>query len=114
MATELERCYNSLKDNGFLFIVHGNHSIHMASYATVEGIGEPPVRDGDRCQVRLKHLDLKIEDVYWSIESIVEASKEAGFELITIHQPLGELADAQPYLDEYQLPPYSYIILRKP
>ncbi|CAG9001125.1 MAG: hypothetical protein CENE_03142 [Candidatus Celerinatantimonas neptuna] len=113
MHMELSRCYESLNDGGFLFVVHGNLSLASARYASVEGIGQPPEKEGDHHRVLLKNVDLIVEDVYWSASTIIRECEQLGFQLIKHHQPLGKQSDNQPYIDEYVNPPYSYLVMKK-
>ncbi|MCL9782655.1 class I SAM-dependent methyltransferase [Vibrio sp. S4M6] len=113
MRSELARCYHSLKPGGFLFIVHGNHSLSTANYASVGGVTPPPSVEGDKFKVKLKLVDLVVEDTYWTVETIQSECEKLGFQMQKIHQPLGEQADNQPYLDEYSVAPYTYLVLCK-
>ncbi|SHO56803.1 class I SAM-dependent methyltransferase [Vibrio quintilis] len=113
MRKELSRCYESLNEGGFLLVVHGNLSLATANYASVEGIGPLPEKEGVHHQVRLKNIDLIVEDVYWTAETIIQECKNVGFQLIKHHLPLGKKSDNQPYIDEYENPPYSYLVMKK-
>ncbi|MGF1741944.1 class I SAM-dependent methyltransferase [Vibrio profundum] len=113
MRKELTRCFNSLDKDGFLFIVHGNHSIATASYTSVKGMGHIPTKEGERFKVLLKNIDLVVEDSYWSIETLIKESEDIGFHTMERHAPLGHTDDKQTYIDEYTVAPYSYLILRK-
>jgi len=113
MRMELSRCYESLDDGGFLFVVHGNLSLSVAHYASVEGIGEPPKKEGDHYYIWLKHIDLVVEDVYWTVDTIIKECKEIGFKFTKLYEPLGHKLDNQPYCDEYSKPPYFYLVMKK-
>ena len=114
MRKELRRCVNSMNEGGFLFVVHGNHSIATADYASVKGLGVVPEKDGDRFEVFLKNIDLVVDDAYWSIDTIIEEAELVGLTLVARHQPIGREEDQQAYIDEYAQAPYSYLVLTKP
>ncbi|CAH0537768.1 class I SAM-dependent methyltransferase [Vibrio marisflavi] len=113
MSQELERCYNSLNEGGFLLIVKPNRAVAVADFSSVQGVGTPPELEGDCFNVHLKNVDLVVEDVYWKPETIQQECEKLGFSYLALHQPLGEIADNQPYRDEYHESPYFYLVMQK-
>ncbi|EMQ2878893.1 class I SAM-dependent methyltransferase [Vibrio navarrensis] len=113
MRIELSRCYESLNDGGFLFVVHGNHSLSTASYTSVQGVSSPPEKEGDRFKVLLKNINLVVEDTYWTADTIMRECEKIGFKFNKLHEPLGDKSDGQPYIDEYIKPPYFYLVMTK-
>jgi len=113
MRSELSRCYNSLNEGGFLFIVKSNPTVSTSNFASVQGVGKAPKDEGDKFKVQLKNIDLIVDDVYWRPETVIKECEDKGFTFLTLHEPLGDKKDNQPYIDEYEKPPYFYLVMVK-
>ena len=110
---ELLKCFNSLDEDGFLFIINGNKNLYTKNYASVQGQGKVPNKDGDLTKIKLLNIDCEVEDYYWSADFIIKVAQSIGFIHMDIHMPLGVAQDPVDYKDEAVHPPYYYIALKK-
>lgn len=113
IRAELKKCYSSLEMNGSLLIVNGTLNLYTKNYCSVKGIARLPEKSGDEAYIHLKAIDCEVKDFFWSEKTIIEEAKRCGFKHVKTHYPLGEKKDQQEYVDEYEYPPYNYLIFRK-
>lgn len=113
IKSELLKCFNSLDEDGCLFIINGNKNLYTKNYASVQGQGIPPNQDGDLTKIKLLNIDCEVEDYYWSANFIITVAQSIGFIHLDTHMPLGVEGDPVDYKDETLHPPYYYIALKK-
>ncbi len=113
MEKELRKCYFSLEKGGHLIVINGSKNIYVKNYSTIKGAGAHPIKDGDECHVYLKRCDLTVKDNYWSECFISQCAIDVGFKYKNLHYPIGKIEDMQCYIDEYNFPPYFYLVLEK-
>jgi SAM-dependent methyltransferase len=109
---EMSRMYNSLIDDGFVFIVNGTKNLYTKKYLSVGGFKEPK-KSGDKCSIFLKNIDLVVNDYYWDERDLVDIAKKIGFKKHYIYYPLADKSVDIGYIDEYDYPPYFVLILQR-
>lgn len=113
IKSELLKCFNSLDEDGCLFIINGNKNLYSKNYTSIQGQGTPPNKDGDIAKIKLLNIDCEVEDYYWSPTFLIKIAQSVGFIHLETHMPLGDEKDPINYIDEIFHPPYYYIALRK-
>jgi len=111
LRKELRKCYKSLINEGHLIIVSGTKNLYSKNYISVKGIKKPNY-SGDKAILKLENIDLLVKDIYWSEKQIINTAIKLGFKKAFIEYPLAE-KDLKGYLDEYEIPPYFILILKK-
>lgn len=104
-----------LCDDGYMIIVTTNDDFYKHSWLTVDTDypENAEALSGDRVRVRLKDIDLELDDFYWTCDDIEQEAVAAGFTVCEKLTPKGSEEDGIPWLAELDHAPHVIFVLKR-
>lgn len=112
----LSEQYRVLKPGGILIHTTASEALlhHKWLSIKVDYPQNNQVKNGEAGRIKLVNRNLELKSYYWSENVLRENFKAAGFELLTLHQPLGHQEDPYHWKSELKISPYLIFVLKKP
>jgi ubiquinone/menaquinone biosynthesis C-methylase UbiE len=104
-----------LKPGGMFLTVLDNENLYKYNWKLIntDFPQNKSLKRGQKVKVEFLGKGLAIEDYYWPREDYLRVMKNAGLELLEIHEPLGVKEDGVDWKDEIIVPPVSLYITVK-
>jgi hypothetical protein len=68
------------------------------------------LKSGDLAKVYLRDAEIEFTDYYWTEADYIRLFKEAGFQLLEVHYPMGLESEPYPWKDEKTCSPFVVFI----
>lgn len=107
--------YSALKTGGILIHTTASEALLKNQWQSIdtEYWQNKNIKNGGAGKVKLLNRDLELTSFHWCESYLKAQFKEAGFELLTLHQPLGKREDPYHWITENRLSPYFIFVLKK-
>lgn len=115
MLAYLNEAKRVLKDDGVFIALTGSE--HMYSKNWLIFNSDYPenrnLKSGDLAKIYLKDAGIEFTDFYWTESDYRHFFKEAGFDLVKVHYPLGQADEGLEWKEETTLSPFVVFIAKK-
>lgn len=103
------------KDGIFLILVGSEHMYFNKNLYTFynDYPENKHPKSGDLVKVKLPDVDVIFEDYYWSEKDYQKFFKDAGFNVVKTHYPLGKEGEPYDWKDEKKVSPFVIFVMKK-
>lgn len=115
ITNSFKEIYRILKYNGIFIFVAGSEYLYQQDWLTIDNNypqNQNPT-SGSLVKIKLKLINLELDDYYWTDNDYIKAASNANFTFIDKVQPMGKSSEPCQWHDEIEFPPYNIYILRK-
>lgn len=104
-----------LRFDGTLIVLTVNDDFYKHQWISVDTDypGNNQAQSGDKVKIRIKEIDLELEDYYWTKKDYIAVAEESGFSLLELVEPKGNINDEHEWISEVDHSPYSIFVFKK-
>ena len=102
-----------LKPGGAFIAVTGSEEMYRRRWLSLD-VDYPQnksLTSGGLAKIKLKNIDLELQDYFWTDADYRDAMRRAGLTLCECRHPTGNADDAEPWRDELQHSPYVVYVM---
>lgn len=111
MITSLSEIARILKPGGVLIAVTGSEELYKRNWVSLDVKDFPEnnnPKSGDICKIKLTHINLTLEDYFWTDDDYMYVAESSGFSVARKSFPLGAVDDGINWKDEIYYPPFVF------
>lgn len=110
----LKQQFELLKPGGILIHTTTSDDFLRHTWSSIDTnyLGNKSVENGESGRIKLTNRNLELESVCWQQAYLLSKFEAAGFELLELHQPLGQTTDPYDWQEELSYSPYNIFVLK--
>jgi ubiquinone/menaquinone biosynthesis C-methylase UbiE len=111
MINSLGEISRILKPGGVLIAITGSEELYKRDWLSLDVRSfheNKNPKSRDVCKIKLTHVDLVLEDYFWTDNDYTYAAEEAGFTVSKKSFPLGSIHGGMDWKDEVFYPPFVF------
>lgn len=115
ILTYLEEAKRVLKKDGVFIAVTGSQEMYSKDWLIYKSDfpENKNLKSGDLAKIYLNDADIEFTDYYWTESDYRRLFKQAGFQLIEVHYPMGKESESYPWKDEKKSSPFVVFVAKK-
>lgn len=107
--------YRVMKFDGTLIVLTVNDDFYKYQWTSVDTNypGNIDAKSGDKVRIRIKEINLELDDYYWTKEDYREIANSCGLTVVEEVEPTGTKGDGVEWISEYEHSPYVIFVMKK-
>lgn len=107
--------YRVMKFDGTFIVLTVNDDFYKYQWTSVDTNypGNMTAVSGDKVRIKIKEIDLELDDFYWTKEDYRQIATRAGFTILEEVQPKGSADDGIDWVSEREQAPYVIFVMKK-
>ena len=104
-----------LNDGGIFIAITGSEELYKRNWLSLDANfpENKGCNSGDICKIKLLHVDLVVEDYYWTDNDYYYVANQSGFQITKKLFPIGTLQDGIKWKDETKYAPFVFYKFEK-
>ncbi|PCJ24839.1 MAG: hypothetical protein COA94_07030 [Rickettsiales bacterium] len=107
--------HKTLKNDGIFILITGSMEMYSHNWLSLDA-NYPENKNptsGSLVKIKLKNVDLELDDYFWTDDDYKITAAKAGFSLLEMHNPIGTKHDGYKWKSEEIVSPYSIYVFKK-
>lgn len=115
ILTYLEEAKRVLKKDGVFIAVTGSQEMYSKNWLifNADFPENKNLKSGDLAKIYLCDADIEFTDYYWTEADYRRLFKQAGFQLVEVHYPMGKVSEPFSWKDEKTSSPFVILVAEK-
>lgn len=107
--------YRVMKFDGTFIVLTVNDNFYTHPWVSVDTNypGNKEAKSGDKVRIKIKEINLELDDFYWTKEDYRQIAQEVGFTILEEVQPKGTKADGVKWVSEHEHAPFVIFVMKK-
>lgn len=107
--------YRTMKFDGTFIVLTVNDDFYKHQWVSVDTAypGNADAKSGDKVRVKIKEINLELDDFYWTKDDYREIAKNAGFTILEEVEAKATEGDSIEWISEREYAPFVIFVMKK-
>ena len=107
--------YRTMKFDGTFIVLTVNDDFYKHQWVSVDTSypGNIEAKSGDKVRIKIKEINLELDDFYWTKDDYREIAKNSGFTILEEVEPTANENDSTAWLSETEYAPFVIFVMKK-